>query len=189
MTITAHVYQIYIAATPEEVWSAITESEWTRRYLHGTFFVEGPAPGLRYLTRAADGRDAVEGVVEVMQPPAEDRPGRLVQTWRTLYDPALAEEPPSRVEWTVQAAGEGLTRVRLVHGDLAASPRTWRAVKDGWVWILDGLKTVLETGRPLPAPTAEDAGPAGGDPLDAEPAEDDWHRAQGVRATNAASSC
>jgi uncharacterized protein YndB with AHSA1/START domain len=39
MSLTAHVYQIYIAATPEQVWSAITESEWTRRYFHTTEFV------------------------------------------------------------------------------------------------------------------------------------------------------
>ena len=99
-----------------------------------------------------DGRDAVEGVIEEMQPPAGDRPGRFVQTWHVLYDAGLAAEPPSRVEWTVERLGAGLTRVRLVHGDLAGSPLTWADVKDGWVWILDGMKTVLETGRTLPAP-------------------------------------
>ena len=47
---------------------------------------------------------------------------------------------------------DGLTRVRLVHGDLAYSPLTWAHVKDGWVWVIDALKTLLETGRPLPSP-------------------------------------
>ncbi len=112
-----------------------------------------------------------------MEPPAGGRPGRFVQTWRVLYDTALAEEPPSRVEWTVEAAGEGLTRVRLVHGDLAGSPRTWAGVKDGWVWILDGLKTLLETGRTLP--------PAVATPHP-EPGDGAWHRRQGVDANNAA---
>ena len=32
MTITAHVQQVYIAATPEQVWRAITDSEWTQRF-------------------------------------------------------------------------------------------------------------------------------------------------------------
>jgi tetratricopeptide (TPR) repeat protein len=90
----------------------------------------------------------------------------------------MAEEPPSRVEWTVEQVGQGLTRVRLVHGDLAASPLTWANVKDGWVWVLDALKTVLETGRTLPRATVEPADPA--------PADGDWHRRQGVEATNAA---
>jgi len=44
-----------------------------------------------------------------------DPPNRLVMTWHTLYDPALAQEPPSRVEWIVEAMGEGLTRLRLEH--------------------------------------------------------------------------
>jgi uncharacterized protein YndB with AHSA1/START domain len=150
MSLPAHVYQIYIAATPERVWAAITESEWTRRYFHATEFVEPPQPGKRYLT-VVDGRGpAVDGMIEEMQPPAGERAGRFVQTWHTRYDPELEHEPPSRVEWTVESAGEGLTRVRLVHDNLEQSPLTWANVKDGWIWILDSMKTLLETGQPLP---------------------------------------
>jgi uncharacterized protein YndB with AHSA1/START domain len=185
VAITAHVYQIFIAASPEAVWTAITDSDWTRRYFHSTIFAEGPEPGRRYLTRTTDGRDAVDGVVEEMVPPAEGRPGRLVQTWHVLYNADLAAEPPSRVEWSVQAAGEGLTRVRLVHGDLARSPLTWANVRHGWVWVLDGLKTVLETGAPLPGPQLGDRTESDTD--DASVAVDaGWHRRQGVEANNAA---
>ena len=150
MSLTAHVYQIYIAATPEQVWSAITASEWTRRYFHTTEFVEPPQQGRPYRTVGADGRPAIDGMIEEMQPPTARSPGRFVQTWHTLYDPELAHEPPSRVEWTVENAGDGLTRVRLVHGNLEHSPLTWENVKDGWVWILNSMKTLLETGHPLP---------------------------------------
>lgn len=150
MSLNAHVYQIYIAASPELVWAAITESEWTKRYFHTTSFVEPPRRGKAYRTVRADGRPAIDGVVEEMQPPTDGSPGRFVQTWHILYDAALEQEPPSRVEWTVENAGEGLTRVRLVHGDLDQSPLAWENVKDGWVWILDSMKTLLETGRPLP---------------------------------------
>ena len=106
--------------------------------------------GARFRTITRDGRDAIDGVIEEMSPPAPGQPGRFVQTWHVLYDAAMAEEPPSRVEWTIEQVGERLTRVRLVHGDLAGSPLTWANVKDGWVWVLDALKTVLETGRTLP---------------------------------------
>jgi hypothetical protein len=85
-----------------------------------------------------------------MQPPGERSPGRFVQTWHVLYDAALEYEPPGRVEWTIENAGDGLTRVRLVHRDLDQSPLTWENVKDGWVWILASMKTVMETGRQLP---------------------------------------
>ena len=88
-----------------------------------------------------------------------DPPRRLVQTWRVLYDAAMSEEPPSRVTWEIDPVGDGLTRVRLVHGDLAQSPKTWASVKDGWVWVLDSMKSLIETGEALPAldPSGADA--------------------------------
>jgi uncharacterized protein YndB with AHSA1/START domain len=179
MTVTAHVYQIHINADADQVWAAITQSEWKKRYFHGTSYAEGPTPGARYRTVKADGSDAVDGVIEEMTPPSEGAPGRFVQTWHVLYDADLAEEPPSRVEWTVEQVGHRLTRVRLVHGGLASSPLTWANVKDGWVWVLDALKTVLETGRTLPRVTRDPA-------YSPVPAESDWHRRQGVAATHEA---
>ncbi|WP_375422928.1 SRPBCC domain-containing protein [uncultured Friedmanniella sp.] len=177
MSLTAHVYQIYLAASPEQVWTAITDSEWTRRWFHGTAFAAPPEQGQTYRALLPDGSPAVEGVVVELQPPAPGVPGRFVQTWHVCYDEDLAAEPPGRVEWTVEEAGDHLTRLRLVHGDLHESPQTWAHVRDGWVWVLDSLKTVLETGRPLPAAVNEPAPVADGDAA--------WHRRQGVTANNA----
>jgi len=176
MPITAHVYQIYIAATPDQVWSAITDSAWTRRYFHGTSFVEPPTAGSPYRTVTSDGRPAIDGVIEEMQPPSDEHPGRFVQTWHVMYDTAMSDEPPSRVEWTIEPAGNGLTRVRLVHGDLGRSPLTWANVKDGWIWVLDSLKSLLETDRALPSVTRDTEAAEIGDP--------DWHRAQAVEAND-----
>ena len=184
MPVTAHVHQIYIAATPEQVWQAITDSEWTKRYFFGTVFVRPPEAGQPYRTITPDGADATEGTIEELVPPDGDRPGRFVLTWRTLYDAALAAEPPSRVEWTVESAGEGLTRVRLVHGDLAASPLTWASTKSGWPWVLDGLKTVVETGRSLPPRTVRGDSSAPGTPDPTTTVDGDWHRAQAIAANN-----
>ena len=172
MAITKHVYQIFIKATPEAVWDAIIEPSWTRRYFHGTAFDSPPVKGEPYRTTIADGRPAVDGVIEELDPP-----NRLVMTWHVLYDAAMSEEPPSRVEWIVEPMGEGLTRLRLEHGDLAFSPLTWANVKDGWVYVLDGLKTAIETGESLPPLTAELK------PID--DAAGEWHRAQGIECYNA----
>ncbi len=105
-----------------------------------------------------------------------DPPYRMVQTWHTLYDAELAAEPVSQVEWVVEDAGEGLTRLRVVHGDLAQSPQTWANVRHGWVWILDGLKTLLETGSPLPPATDEPDRP--------DDVSGDWHRMEAIEANN-----
>jgi uncharacterized protein YndB with AHSA1/START domain len=171
MAITKHVYQIYIKATPQQVWDAIIEPSWTRRYFHDTAFDSPPARGEPYRTTMGNGQPAVDGVIEEV-----DAPNRLVMTWHVLYDAAMSEEPPSRVEWIVEPVGECLTRLRLEHGDLARSPLTWANVKDGWVYVLDGLKTVIETGESLPPMTTELS------PI--EDAAGEWHRAQGIECNN-----
>ena len=169
---TPHRYRIYIKATADQVWQGITDPAFTTRYFHNTAFTSSLTQGESARYVLADGSDAVEGVVEVAEPPH-----RLVMTWRVLYDAAMAEEPPSRVEWTLTPAGDGLTRVDVLHGDLARSPLTWASVKTGWVWILDSLKSLLETGEPLPDET-ESVEPPSADPAG------DWHRAQGIECNN-----
>jgi uncharacterized protein YndB with AHSA1/START domain len=171
---TPHRYRVYIKATPDQVWQALVDPAFTRQYFHGTAFDAPPAAGAAYRTTLADGQPALDGTIEVCEPPH-----RLVQTWHVLYDAAMAEEPASRVEWLLTAAGDGLTRLDVVHGDLARSPLTWAHVQHGWEWVLGSLKTLLETGAGLPAEA--DAG-------DAEPEADDirggWHRAQGIECNN-----
>lgn len=167
-----HVYQTFIKATAEEVWQAITDPAFTRRYFHRTAFEASLEPGSGFRYVLPDGREAVDGTIEVAEPPR-----RLVMTWHVLYDVDCAAEPPSRVEWLL-TPGDGVTRVTLVHGDLGQSPHTWESVRDGWVWVLDGMKTLLETGEPL-----------AGQPPEEQPIDDPeaaWHRAQAIEANNSA---
>jgi len=172
MAITRHQYRVYIKAPIEQVWNAVIDPAYTRRYFHGTAFDSPPKSGERYRTSIEGGGPAVDGTIEVLEPPT-----RLVMTWHTLYDAAMAAEPPSRVEWTLSTAGDGLTQVDLSHGDLALSPLTWAQVRYGWVWILDGLKTLLETGEDLP-PVVN------GNDIEAEDVTGGWHRAQGIECNN-----
>ena len=76
-----HVYQIFIRATPEQVWEAIIDPAFTRRYFHGTAFESTSPPGASRTARAAGRRRAVDGVIEELDPP-----NRLVMTWHMLYD-------------------------------------------------------------------------------------------------------
>lgn len=175
MAITRHQYRIYVKATPERVWQGITDPAFTTRYFHETAIQSTFEPGapVRYVMDGDRG-DAVEGVIEVAEPPH-----RLVMTWRFLYDAAMAEEPPGRVEWVLTEAGDGLTRVDVSHGDLARSPITWAHVKDGWVWILHNLKSLLETGEPMPDETVNIP-----DIDDGAEAEAKWHRTLAISANN-----
>src|SRR5690349_16674749 len=98
MPATRHVYQIFIKGEPEVIWKAVTDPAFTRRYFHRTAFETsgGAGDGFRYVME--DGTDAVVGDIEVAEPPR-----RLVMTWRVMYDAAVSEEPPSRVEWLIDA--------------------------------------------------------------------------------------
>ncbi|HAN36702.1 MAG TPA: SRPBCC domain-containing protein [Ilumatobacteraceae bacterium] len=172
MAITRHQYRIFIKAPIEQVWNALLDPAFTRRYFHGTAFDAPPVTGQPYRTSMGDGSPALDGMIE-----ACEAPHRLVQTWHVLYDAAMEVEPASRVEWTLAIAGDGLTQLDVIHGDLARSPLTWAHVKDGWVWILDGLKTLLETGEDLPPATS-------GQGAVIDDAAGDWHRAQGIECNN-----
>jgi uncharacterized protein YndB with AHSA1/START domain len=176
MTMTpAHVYEIFIRAPRERVWNALIDPEYTTQYFHGTRFESSFEPGAPYVSRIVEqDRLAVDGTIEVFEPPS-----RLVYTWHPLYDAEMAAEPPSRVEWTLTPATEdgAVTRVTMRHGDLAMSPKTWESVRVGWVAIIDSMKTLLETGEPLPSV-------ATGDRAAATEVEGKWHRMQGVAANN-----
>lgn len=174
MAATAHLYEIFIKAPRERVWDALTAEADTTQYFHGTRFESTFEPGAPFVNRivAAD-RPAAEGVIEECDPP-----NRLVYTWHVLYDEEMAAEPAGRVEWTLtDANAEGtITRVTLRHGDLALSPKTWLAVKLGWVGILDNMKTLLETGTPMGE--VDDAAE------DVNDVEGQWHRTQAIAAHN-----
>jgi uncharacterized protein YndB with AHSA1/START domain len=171
---TSHVHQIYIRAEIGTVWNAIIDPAFTRQYFFGTAFDGPPVAGREFRSLLPDGSVAVDGVIEELEPPQ-----RLVHTWRVRYDDALADEPASRVTWTLTEAGEGLTLLRVVHGDLAFSPLTSASVGSGWPYVLDGLKSLVETGAALPPRYPDAAAP------EAAEVAKDWHLQQASRANNA----
>ena len=79
-----------------------------------------------------------------------DPPRRLVMTWHVLYDPELSKEQ-SRVTYLIEKRGE-VSKLTVTH-ELAEAPLTAKHVdSDGWQLVLSGLKTLLETGQPMPMP-------------------------------------
>jgi uncharacterized protein YndB with AHSA1/START domain len=176
-----HVYQTFIRASAEDVWRAITDPTFTQRYFHRTTFESSLERGAPFRMVLPDGRDAVVGEIEVVEPNH-----RLVMTWRFLYDAALAEERPSRVEWVLTEGDAGVTKVTTIHRDLGASPLTSAKVADGWTWVLQSMKTLVETGEPLPGdePAADEATERAA--ASAEEAAAEQHRTQGITANNSA---
>jgi len=156
-TTTTQTYGIYVKATPEAIWEALTTSEWTDRYgYRGRVHYELRAGGA-YRAYASDAMRAygapeviVEGtVVEV------DAPRRLVQTWHALFDAQTSAEAETRLTVELEPVEDGVTKVTLTH-ELEGAPSTAAFVGGaipgtggGWAYVLSDLKTLLETGSPL----------------------------------------
>ncbi len=139
---TTQVYRVFILATPQQVWDAITKPEFTERYFHG----------VRIELR--DGRrfSALGDMTWDEEILESDPPRRLVHRWTSAYDPELAAEEPSRVTWEIEAQENGTTLLTVVHDQLEGAPKTAEGVSGaGWMFVLSNLKTLLETGEPLSA--------------------------------------
>jgi uncharacterized protein YndB with AHSA1/START domain len=141
--LTTQVYQVFIKATPEQIWEAITTPEFTTQYFHGARIEVTPE---WRRTFGPDGKEQWgEGAVAEFDPPR-----KLVHEWRSGYDDELANEEPSRVTWEIEPQEGGLSLLTVVHDQLEGAPKTARSVAGtGWMMVLSGLKTLLETGKPL----------------------------------------
>ena len=144
-----HVSQVYIRATPERLWQAITDPEMRAKYTFGVMVRSDWAPGSRYEGLAggstvAPGFPVLEGEnLEV------DPPRRLVQSYRALWSEDVKAEGTSRVTWTIEPVGDSC-RLRVVHDQLREGAND--ELYGGWPMILSGLKTLLETGESLDTP-------------------------------------
>jgi uncharacterized protein YndB with AHSA1/START domain len=149
------VYRVEIKATPEAIWQAITDPEWTQKYGYGGRSEYDLRPGGAYRALASDAMKAyggpdviVDGVVVEADPPR-----RLVQTWRPLWDPEMVAEGFRRLTWEIQPGEAGVTTLTVTH-ELAGAPKTAAQVSGqikeaggGWSFILRDLKSLLETGK------------------------------------------
>jgi DNA-binding transcriptional ArsR family regulator len=141
------VYQVFIRTTPEKLWQALTDGEVTKNYLFSETLHSDWKRGSEWYSTAPNGARDVEGTVVESDPPR-----RLVLTWRALYNPDLSKEQ-SRVSYLIERRGE-VCKLTVTH-ELSEAPLTAKHVDaDGWQLILSGLKTLLETGQPMPMPEA-----------------------------------
>jgi len=136
------VYVIYVATEPQQLWAALLEPEFTRRYW-GHLNVSDWKPGSIWEHR----RDDAAGTVELAGKVVEcDPPRRLVLTWA---EPAARDHPDrhSQVTFEIERVAD---MVRLTVTHRALDPGMRHKVQAGWPRVLSSLKSLLETGRPLP---------------------------------------
>ncbi|CAI7973756.1 ATPase [Frankia sp. Hr75.2] len=143
---TTQTYHVFVRATPQQIWDAITKPAFSPGYLFGALVETTGEIGSPFRYHSPD-RSALWGDETVLD---ADKPHRLVVSYRALYNPDLAGEPPSRVTWQITPGEDQVSLLTVVHDHLEAAPKTATRVADtGWMRVLSGLKTLLETGQPL----------------------------------------
>jgi uncharacterized protein YndB with AHSA1/START domain/DNA-binding transcriptional ArsR family regulator len=138
-----HAYEVVVRTSPMRLWEAITSPELTREYFYGARVRSDWKPGASLIYSYPDGRVAAEGTVLEVTPPR-----RLVYTFSALWDEAVARDRAHRVIWTLQPMGP-VCRVVMENADFEGETATYRSVRERTLLILNGLKTLLETGEPL----------------------------------------
>jgi len=154
------MFRVYIQATPDAIWEAITSPEWTERY--------GYKGRTEYELRAGGNvvGHATKEMIEVGAPAVmvkgevleADAPKKLVHTFHAQFNEETIAEPGVIVTYLVEPDDHGLTRLTIVNeannspitmGFLAGAPDRLSEGGGGYPFILSDLKTLLETGKSL----------------------------------------
>ena len=137
------VYVTYIRTTPEKLWRALLEPEFTRQFWYDTWQDSVWKPGASWRIMLPDGRVANSGEILEIDPPR-----RLVLSWRKELLPELKAEGYSRLTYEIEKLADSV-KLTVTHESDKPGSKLIEAVSQGWPMILASLKSLLETGEPL----------------------------------------
>ena len=137
------VYITYIRTSPEKLWKALIEPEFTRKFWVNTTQESEWKPGATWKILMPDGRVADSGEVLEIEPPR-----RLVLKWRNEFRPELKAEGYSRLTYQLEKEGKSV-KLTVIHEMEKEGSKFIEAVSTGWPHILASLKSLLETGESL----------------------------------------
>jgi len=139
------VYVTYIRTTPEKLWRALIEPEFTRQYWFEAWQDCEWKVGASWRLMTPDGRVADSGEVLEIEPHR-----RLVLSWRTELTPEMRAEGHSRLTYLLEEQGNTV-KLTVTHEIDVPKSKVMEGVSTGWPQILASLKSLLETGVPLEA--------------------------------------
>lgn len=137
------VYEIYIKATPEQLWHAITDTQMRRKWNFGAVVTSTWKKGAA-IRGEGGGNLIFEGKVLEIDPPR-----RLVHTLVALWGEDVKAEGASRVTWEITQVRDSC-RLLVTHDQLREGAN--EQLYGGWPMALSGIKTLVETGQILTTP-------------------------------------
>ncbi len=134
------VFATYIRTTPAKLWDALINPEMTRQYYYHSRVLTDLKVGGKFAYEGPDGQINLDGEIVEIVPEK-----RLVTTFKASWAP---DGLPTRIMFEIEQMGEAC-KLTMTHYDYEKSKA---GVEMGWPMIVAGLKTLLETGKPLELP-------------------------------------
>ncbi|MET9608142.1 SRPBCC domain-containing protein [Streptomyces sp. NPDC006512] len=170
MTDSDITYTLYVQADPARVWQALTEPALTRRYWGLSFETDWSVGSpMAWVERGARTSDPEQVVLDCVP----DR--RLSYTWHTFTPQwaaavgideelraELAGQPRTRVTYEIEPVGDTLARLTVHHEGFVPGGTLIGMCGRAWPLLASSLKTLLETGAPLPEQGHDEAQGSGG---------------------------
>jgi uncharacterized protein YndB with AHSA1/START domain len=141
------VYVTYIETTPEKLWQALTDPDFTERFWFGMRLRSDWKAGSSFEMVRGDGSISDAGKVVECDPPH-----RLAYTFINLSDTYKGEAVPLAT-FVLEPYGK-LVKLTLTHQSFSPDSKFLLGVSQGWPAILSNLKSLLETGHALDIPHA-----------------------------------
>lgn len=147
------VYATFIRTTPEKLWEALTNGDFSRKYWFGfRVEVEQKVGGRIRIVPPKGMEEKGDHAGEVL---ACDKPRLLTYTWNVKDTPekAAKRDGLSRVTYEITPMG-GQVKLRLIHEnllpeDIVADPSGLQGINNGWPAVISSLKSLLETGEAI----------------------------------------
>ena len=136
------VYATYIQTTPEKLWEALTNGEFTRQYWGG-YRIESdwkPGSSIKFYGPEGDLRHS-DRVIKA------EKPKYLSYTWKPLQE-GMPDEPASTVSFEIENMG-AYVKLTVSHFDFPENSKMFPMISGGWPLVLSSLKSYLENNKPM----------------------------------------
>ena len=139
-----HVYNTIIQTSNALLWDAITNPDITRHYFFDLRVESQWSVGSKVQYINSDGVDIISGKILEIEPIS-----KVAYSFRGHAAANGERDADSRVTFEIEALHANACKLTVVHDDFESENTTYSNVGGGWPTILSGLKTYLETGKPL----------------------------------------